>query len=192
MSIQDDIFISENISQKYYDTFKNVNCIGLVSPRMGVDLSISTFYNRLTSILRKNYLLKKFVNISKIYIREHEKNTFPDAIIVLDKYQEVFTSVGSPLIFSKAFLKHCGLLNDFLQPFAWFDIEAGIRARVMGYKNFIMPSNFDSPIELGTSRQVWQKSKNKMKWAYKVDLYNRIYIAEKFSAEINRKKINKY
>ena len=62
----------------------------------------------------------------------------------------------------------------------------------MGYKNFIMPSNFDSPIELGTSRQVWQKSKNKMKWAYKVDLYNRIYIAEKFSAEINRKKINKY
>jgi hypothetical protein len=190
MSIQDDIFINENIAKKYYDTFKNVKCIGLVSPRMGVDLSISTFYNRLTSILRQNYFLKKFVNISKIYIREDEKITFPEAIIVLDKYQEVFTSVGSPLIFSKSFLKHCGLLNDFLQPFAWFDIEAGIRARILGYRNYIMPSKFDSPIELGTSRKVWVANKKKMKWAYKIDLYNRIYIAEKYSSEIYRKNIN--
>jgi len=191
MSIQDDIFIRENIADKYYETFKNVNCIGLVSPRMGVDLSISTFYNRLTSILRKNYLLKKYVFIDKIHIREDEKETFPEANCVIDNFQEVFSSVGSPLIFSKSFLRHCGLLNDFMQPFGWFDIEAGIRARVLGYRNFIMPSRFESPIELGTSRKVWVKDKKKMKWADKIDLYNRIYIADKYSGEINRSKINK-
>jgi hypothetical protein len=191
MTIQDDIFIKENIAEKYYDIFKNIHCIGLVSPRMGVDLSISTFYNRLTSIFRRNYLLKKYVFINKIYIREDEKDTFPDASCIVEKYQEVFTSVGSPLIFSKNFLKHCGLLNDFMKPFAWFDIEAGIRARIMGYRNFIMPSKFESPIELGTSRKVWVKDKNKMKWADLVDLYNRIYIADKYSSEINRNKLNK-
>jgi hypothetical protein len=37
MTIQDDIFIKENIAEKFYDTFKNIHCIGLVSPRMGVD-----------------------------------------------------------------------------------------------------------------------------------------------------------
>jgi glycosyltransferase involved in cell wall biosynthesis len=190
MTIQDDIFIRENISEKYYKLFENVPCIGLVSPRMGVDLNISSFYNRLTSILRKNYLLKKYVFINNIYIREDEKETFPGATCVIDKYQEVFSSVGSPLIFSKNFLKHCGLLNDYMQPFSWFDIEAGIRARILGYRNFIMPSKFDSPIELGTSRKVWVENKKKMKWADKIDLYNRIYIAEKYSSEINRKNVN--
>jgi hypothetical protein len=146
-------------------------------------------YNRFTSILRKNFLLRKYVYISKVYIREDEKETFPDACCIVESYQEVFASVGSPLIFSKNFLKHCGLLNDFLQPFGWFDIEAGIRARVMGYRNFIMPSKFDSPIELGTSRKVWVKDKEKMKWADQIDLYNRIYIADKYSAEIERSKI---
>jgi hypothetical protein len=48
-----------------------------------------------------------------------------------------------------------------MKPFAWFDIEAGIRARIMGYRNFIMPSKFESPIELGTSKKYGLKIKIK-------------------------------